>query len=367
MYSWVDQSTALALDRLTSRHGFRGGSDPELRQLARLFSPAYVRSLHRLLSHASRSSRGRRVLDVKLGWIDKSPYAEINGRPRTELGDAAIFAIESYMRPDGSTIGSTRARCVIVQAKVTSDATQLTAPTVPTVHLTASELSNPKSSTARELRLLRDWPTFDLYDASRSLTPNLTGVDIRNGAVGTLPMGWFIAAPRLVGRTARPKGAIWPSWWMCAQPVNTQPFDVSFGSFFRALLTGGKTASVSGHAHVGADFLLNRHPAQSAGPAHWDALCHEMLRLSASSKAPQHIFTTSVAKLASVPPIYSSYLTGSAPTLLNAHGRCWFGSPKENVPAIRRWDPSWYAPPYELGSRDDAMRVLIIRSTEVER
>lgn len=359
MHSWIDASTVQRIDRATLQHGRVHADLGELEQLAVLFRPPYLRDLYRALAPRSPSEARRRAVNIKLGWIDKIPLAETaRFKERVELGDLAVFAIDQLAAPDGRPLGPARARGVLAQAKVVRAVERMRRPLVPGAPV--------RNSTARELILLSDWPRFDLYKASRSDTPLVSGVDLRSTAVGPLPYGWYIAAPcdpkSRLGNPPHP----WASWWMAGPPIRGDALDTSFGSFLGAFLRGTPVATSVGPLPVGAPFACPTYPPAPVGGG-WDRLCAELLKLLEEGPAPQHIFGQSKTRIASLRPVLNGFLSGGAGAMHLLPQFAWPDGPTWRRAIFDRTGSEWRRrrsdETPELGR---GMPVLVIHTTQID-
>ena len=359
----MDTKAVDAVDRITRWHGRGGAGQVELDQLGRLFHPRYLRSLHRVLDNAQQTVGPRRSLDVKLAWIDKIPVAEVAlKKPWTELGDAAIFAIEGVVSPSG-VMGGFSARAVLLQAKIAEAKNQVLKPRVP--------IAAMRDSTKREYDLLSGWPSFNLYKAGGSKPGSwfMKDVDLRGPASGALPFGWYIAAPRPKKQSWAVANGTWPSWWMAGPPVVGHACDTSFGRFLQAALSGDKITTTSGDLAAGEPFRCASYPPTTSGATGWDRVCAEIIRLAEGGSAPQYIATSSVKRLVSMPQALNFLASPSRyPTIL-AHGRIHIphlasaGMSRSRHPALRFWDARRWMPPLCQGpSGDRGMYVLVVRS-----
>lgn len=257
----------------------------ELSRVYQLFKgDTFLRGLTEILKKSiPESSRSRHEIEVKIGWIDKRPYALMSGATnRVELSDAVFFHIEK-----NRSHHITASKCLLLQAKITDHKDQLTQPKVP---VNPSKPSKD-SSTFRELRLLSQWPEFQLFDHSRSKRPRATSIDISSSdrhPVGNYPHGWFMATPE---RVPTDSPAAWPSPWMCAPAIDQQDCLESLGSllikFFNSTFPG-RFASVNG----GRDFTLDARdlaPNRTPTCQNWDRLCVEILRAIKGEEIPRSL------------------------------------------------------------------------------
>lgn len=127
----------------------------------------------------------RQKIFVDFEWIDKIPVADFcqtendkNGNPieeKVEVGDLFI----RYNRKEVSPIrGEVITRHwenaeIVVQAKKTDEESFF----VPITSMSTSKAN----STSKELKLLEDWPTFDLYKTARNKLPEKTALSIKKG------------------------------------------------------------------------------------------------------------------------------------------------------------------------------------------
>lgn len=258
----------------------------ELSQLAKLFKGKGLPD--RLLTILRSTLRVpvryyREELEIKLAWIDKRPLAKLANQPkRGELGDAAFFYFE-ILQHNGKA-SHQQARALIMQAKVAKEPKQIASPTVPVNPSNPS----PNSSTAREIDLMSQWRTFDLYKTSRSRSAIVKGVSI---APQSRPPahGWYMATP---GK--HPKGSqakAWESPWMCGPAAMGAPCAVTLGELLRSFFTFDTvTAGCNALPEAGATFKFD--PSYMTTPVGngWDRLCVEILRLCPNNQLPKSLF-----------------------------------------------------------------------------
>jgi len=279
----INQKMVADIDALTRRHAIATSTKGELKQLSTLFGPTYLKALRHLLQRSFVQTRGARYdVTIRLAWIDKIPLADIASEPeRTELGDAVLFAFDELVLPNGKGPGITRARATLLQAKVTQTLNQITKPTVP--------ISPMKGSTKKEFDLLSKWPRFDLFKASNSDVALAQDVDLRGKKAGTLPFGWYVAAPRLKSSAKKADTSHWKSWWMAGPPILGQACDVTFGGLLQAFFAETPLPH-AGNLEVGATFCCKSYPPAPDLLEDWDRVCAEIIALVESSKAPQSLF-----------------------------------------------------------------------------
>ena len=112
---------------------------------------------------------------VDLQWIDKIPLASfVNPQKdlndhlitnKTEIGDLFIQYrhINAYQKDSIEEINIYDHRALVIQAKLASEEE----PMVPIGYINKQRVN----STSKELKLLEDWPVFDMYETSRSAKP----------------------------------------------------------------------------------------------------------------------------------------------------------------------------------------------------
>lgn len=300
MLSGLGPATATAIDGLANRLCTPSATSGELRQLRRLFTPAFIQGLERIL----RTATGTRPpgprsphIEVSLGWIDKIPLAEsglLGGSgsklERTELGDAIVVIVDQQLHAAGAPV-ITDARAVFLQAKIAWSLKQILSPVVP--------VGARSPSMRKELALLSSWPTFDLFKASRSRTVRLKGVSLPVGPPERF--GWYIAAPK--GPLTAGSGAAWRSWWMAGSPAPGAACDVSLGELLVGLLEG----SAAGGRPVGEAF---DYGPVSPGRSHWSLLCNEVLAILGEDDAPEWVFGPGKSRLASLTLRAAVYAAG---------------------------------------------------------
>jgi hypothetical protein len=120
---------------------------------------------------------------VDLQWIDKIPLAsfitpqkDLNGHKitsKTEIGDLFIqYRHTNAFDVDGDKeIHPYCHRALVVQAKLASE----DKPVVPIGYVN----KNSFNSTTKELKLLEDWPDFDMYETSRSGQPVAKNLSVK--------------------------------------------------------------------------------------------------------------------------------------------------------------------------------------------
>lgn len=222
----------------------------ELKALERLFSDQFLRGIEqsekKALGHNQRQS-----VHVDLAWIDKIPLAQFctlqvdhNGQAisgRVELGDLLIHRTDTMVTREKVYVRDSRS--VIVQAKITKH----TNPIVPVGPMSDTRCT----STSKELKLLQDWPTFDLYETSRSLSELLKNVSINKAN----PHSFFAA---FVKPTAS---------WHLGKASRDTPCNEDFDAFFAN--------------------LRNRiYGASTENNSDWAKLTHQVLGVARNRRLP---------------------------------------------------------------------------------
>ncbi len=278
MFSNLTAIDVARINRVINRSCKTPTNYGELSQLRWLFRRGFRRQLQRLLNVGLYRSPVPAIYEVGIGWIDKIPLAESSVLShKTELGDAMLFSFEDTRNHQGTLINR-RSRAALLQAKIADNALQMSKPTVPV---------GTSHSTPRELKLLADWPTFNLYQTSRHKTPCLTNVSVLTTKQpgNPPPHGWFIVAP---GREPdSSEMSSWPCWWMAGAATDRAPCSTTLGEIIVGFLQPGSTS-----ADVGAEFIRVDPPSPQTGgkPASWDDLCNEVLRILDEYNAPKKLF-----------------------------------------------------------------------------
>lgn len=283
MHMDLNADDARAIDEAIWRH-FKGRKlgGSELSLLARLFSGNhFLLDLKGLLQSKMRKSGPgfSEEADVRIAWIDKRPYAQMTGCKRVEIGDSAIF----YIQSSSTTTTAPRidkARAVILQAKVHDKIDFI--PLVP--------VTERSKSTALQLKLLSNWPRFDLYQSTRGASRLANDVEIDTSLAG---YAWFMATPRNAP-TVSAQVSWWRSPWMCGEPAQGASFTHTLGELMVNFLNPPDRGNPRpGQHHPGLPFALaiadlnSRVEPASKG---WDRLCIELLRSADRSQLPPHLF-----------------------------------------------------------------------------
>lgn len=177
----------------------------ELEALSKLFNKEFLRRLERLLNRSCRNEEYfRESYKISYGWIDKIPLAKytnptsninnITIEGKTELGD--IIFIYTHTNKDNTGKSLNRifdTRASLVQTKIAKKAF----PVTPIV-----KMSKRICSTSKELKLLSDWPEFDLYKTSKSSIPELRKLNLdikeRNRKFsGYFSKNWYFGNPQI--------------------------------------------------------------------------------------------------------------------------------------------------------------------------
>ncbi|SET91483.1 hypothetical protein SAMN03159512_04071 [Pseudomonas sp. NFR09] len=261
----------------------------ELTQLAKLFgSRGLLNALRTTLrppkpAQPPRGNPPKVTVTVQLAWLDKRPYALMNGeKHKVEIADVAVFHFNTNRWNTGS---STTARCLLLQAKAVKTPDQLSAPKV------CLNPPTPKSNTTtqRELLLLSKWPKFDMYLGSNSKTPLATNIQIPF-STSPPPMGWFIGTPMI--RPSSSQMGAWVSPWMCAPAKQDHACDETLGSLLCRHFSGGQSSQIAKRpTDAGAPFSYNptSHGQGNPTSSDWDRLCIEMMGAVRGQIIPPHL------------------------------------------------------------------------------
>lgn len=277
----LTQATGQAIDAaLWKIYRKLGGG--ELTQLAKLFADRnLLTELETILLTGSRP--GMSDVTVQLAWIDKRPYALMDGeKSKVEIADAAVFMVETVVT---NTTSYSNGHGLLLQAKAPSSADQLTAPKV----CMKPAVPKKNSTTGRELRLMSKWPKFDLYLGSNSKLALASALKVPR--IGKPPpMAWFIGTPFTAPRTLAP----WPSPWMCAPAKQDHPCDETLGSLLARFFCGGQlynTGTSKALVNAGAPFKYDPSDLTATHPAcsDWDRLCLEIIRATRNQIIPPHL------------------------------------------------------------------------------
>lgn len=175
----------------------------ELSSLYKLFDEKLANAIASQLSKdlvLYDSPRAFEKIYVDFQWIDKIPLAsfvrkqkDINGNiinNKTEIGDFFIQYRHSnaYGNEYKSGIHQYCHRSLVIQAKL-ADTDK---PVVPIGRIS----KNKANSTSKELKLLQDWPEFDLYETSGNKYPISKGVTVTTGKVPFAFYGGFTNASK---------------------------------------------------------------------------------------------------------------------------------------------------------------------------
>lgn len=155
----------------------------ELSAIYELAHQSVLNAMKRELSRGLRNERHySQVIYIDHQWIDKIPLAsfvdrqvDINGNPtlgKTEIGDVFIQYRRSspFINGKNVIISPFDRRALVIQAKIAD----MAVPIVPIGRISKKKAN----STSRELKLLQDWPIFDLYETSRSKVPLKQGIEV---------------------------------------------------------------------------------------------------------------------------------------------------------------------------------------------
>lgn len=162
----------------------------ELSSLYKLFDEKLGDAIASQLSSELNLYNAERAFEriyVDFQWVDKIPLAsfvnqqkDINGNiiaNKTEIGDLFIQYrhTNAYGNKVESGIHQYSHRSLVIQAKLASEKN----PIVPIGKIS----KNRCNSTSKELKLLEDWPEFDLYETARSSNPLAKNLSVSKGNV----------------------------------------------------------------------------------------------------------------------------------------------------------------------------------------
>lgn len=267
----------------------------ELEQLSKLFEPRFLAELLNVLTeNLSNSRQFQQKLEIAVCWIDKRPLADFskqkvvdhNGHivtKKVEVGDAAfVFSNEFCYLKGGKEVSQRQySSSLIFQAKRSGKKD------IPHIPIGIGKSQNV--STAKELALLSEWPTFDLFKASRSKKALHSNLKITKSGGSKLSYGWFGACPP-------GKKSDWKSRWMCAPANNGQKCSFSLGEVLEALINKTQLSDVN----VGEEFQLitDWENYANKGSLHsWDILNNEILSQCRKSKLPKSIFNSEKSRI----------------------------------------------------------------------
>ena len=345
MFAHLGSTDAARIDRYVNRHCKNPKSYGELSQLHRLFTLRFRRALELLLNRSIRREGRPAVCDVQLGWIDKIPIARSPSLSKgTELGDAVLFAFDETRDFTGK-LHTSRARAVILQAKVARGASQLGAPSVPI---------GTGMSSRNELTLLSSWPSFNLHETARNASPCLASVTVAPSAAPPAE-AWFIAAPgHELSEATQPS---WPCWWMAGDPRPSASCATTIGE-----LLVGFLAPSSSTPTVGTPFTRQMAPSPPGGAAtsaDWSDLCNEIQRILGRHHAPPSLFGPSQPRLHSIPLwaqlFIATHPSGHRSVMDAAASRlCWYDP---------CYDPFLYSPVPDLEGKGKRVFVVTVTVT----
>ncbi|EHD0130070.1 hypothetical protein ND926_18800 [Vibrio diabolicus] len=171
-------------------HLYKNRKYGELSALYKLFHERVGEAIKAELSQTLQLRNSEREFDkvyVDLNWIDKIPLAsfvnkqlDLNGneiKNKTELGDMFIQFRQScvYIKDNQEDVHPIGHKALVVQAKISS----VDNPKVPIGYVNKKRAN----STSKELKLLEDWPTFDMYETSRNSQALCENISVQTGTV----------------------------------------------------------------------------------------------------------------------------------------------------------------------------------------
>ncbi len=249
----------------------------ELAQLSLLFDSGFLQKLINTIAKKA-ISQSQRQYEISLCWIDKSPLADFTRlkihdhnqhliTKKVELGDLALF----FIKENTNGIPSEN-YAVIMQAKVSKNNA------LPNVPIGTEKI--PNNSTAKELTLLSNWPTFNLFKASRSKTPLLKDISLSSSNKGQY--GWYMVCPNQPFSKSN-----WRSPWMCSPAILGHACKITIGELLESLIH--RLSSATSTQLVGEAFK-NINITYSD----WDKVCNKILELCRSSKLPKQYFSSTI-------------------------------------------------------------------------
>ncbi len=241
----------------------------ELDALSRLFSKIFLLGLEQILNYGCRDEECfKEKYNVSVGWIDKIPLASfiykekdihdnlIKGK--VEIGDLLLVYTHSQTFEDKGkrVIQSLDMRAVIIQAKIS----KTKFPTVPITKLYKSRVT----STSKELKLLSEWPLFDLYKNSRSKSKELENINLSRDKACAMFSGFY------------------DKKWYCGEPDLGNICKLSLGELFTNLINGS----------FGSKFNPDTKNLND-----WDRLIDKLLKLCGNYQLPGYIFGKNKSRL----------------------------------------------------------------------
>lgn len=234
----------------------------ELEALSKLFSVDFLRDLENLLNKGRRNEEYYKdKIDVSVGWIDKIPLASFKDQvkdyygniitSKVELGDFLIVYTHSltYQENGGNTIiKNLDSRAILIQAKISNVRN-------PVIPIGAMD-KNKVTSTSKELALLSDWPTFDLFKASRSKLSTLSKIKLDKHKSNRKFAGYF------------------NKQWDIGNPIINQSCNETFGELISKMMDQRE-----------GQFFTKNNPTDD-----WSRLINKIIELCGKYEVPGYIF-----------------------------------------------------------------------------
>jgi hypothetical protein len=179
----------MSLIQTVLRSLYKNKKYSELSSLYELFDEKLGEAIASQLSTELDLYNAKRAFEriyVDFQWVDKIPLAsfvkqqkDINGNiitNKTEIGDLFIQYrhTNTYGNEVKSGVHQYSHRSLVIQAKLAFEKN----PIVPIGRIS----KNKCNSTSKELKLLEDWPEFDLYETSRSSEPLAKNLTVSKGS-----------------------------------------------------------------------------------------------------------------------------------------------------------------------------------------
>lgn len=245
-------------DTLKQRYGRRRYG--ELSAIYELAHLSVLQAIETVLSRGLRTEKHfSQTVYVDCQWIDKIPLAkfideqvDLKGNKisgKTEIGDIFIQyrKCSPYLNGGNLVVNMFNHRSLVIQAKIS---------TVPDSIVPIGKINKKRAnSTSKELKLLQDWPPFDLYETSRSGNPLAKDIKVDKKGTQFAFYGGFYNGDRK---------------WTFGHATNNTPCTRSYGSLIVDLANGT----------LGKD---------SGGSDGWGRLCGEISKVCQNRLIPSAV------------------------------------------------------------------------------